>query len=61
MQPKPVKGCLEYGFQVLKMNEIYAATHIENLASQKVLIKLVFEFKGEEVVDAPPCTYVIYP
>ena len=56
------KRCLGYGYQHLKLKKITAATHIENLASQKVLTKLGFVLKGEEVVDdAPAFTYVIHP
>ncbi|MBK8698566.1 MAG: GNAT family N-acetyltransferase [Saprospiraceae bacterium] len=46
-------ACLKYGFEQLKMEEICAAAHIENTASQHVLIKIgltwveSFEFDGQ--------------
>lgn len=53
--------CLQYGFQTLNLKEIVAAAHIDNKASQKVLEKLGFQYKGKEVIDdAPAFTYVIY-
>ena len=56
------KRCLEFGFQTLKMKEIFAAAHTENLASQRVLIKLGFQYKDKEVVDDEPAyTYLIHP
>ncbi len=45
---------LDYGFNVLNLDTIYAITHIENEASHKVLLKLgldfinTFELKDEE-------------
>lgn len=35
---------LEYGFNKLNLKEIYAAAHIENIASNKILRKLGFQF-----------------
>lgn len=45
---------LNYGFEILKLSEIYAATHIENATSNKILSKLglifieTFKYDGEE-------------
>lgn len=36
-------AALEYGFKSLQLNEIYAAAHIENNASNKILSKIEFQ------------------
>lgn len=41
------KASLEYGFNDLKAETIYAYAHSENLASNKILTKLGFENMGE--------------
>lgn len=38
------KAALNYGLEELKLNEIFAAAHIDNLASNKILQKLGFQF-----------------
>lgn len=38
------RAALAYGFYTLMLDEIYAATHMENLASQRILTKLGFRF-----------------
>ncbi len=35
---------LEYGFNILNINEIYAAAHTENIASNKILTKVGLKF-----------------
>ncbi len=45
------KRIIEYGFEVLQLPGIFAAAHIENIASQKVLEKCGFTFLKEEVID----------
>lgn len=37
------EASLEYGFKTLQLNEIYAAAHIENKASNKILSKIGFQ------------------
>ena len=41
------KACLKYGFENLGIEKIYAATHPENIASQKVLEKIGMDFEAE--------------
>lgn len=41
------KASLDFGFNELKANEIFAHAHSENTASNKILTKLGFEKKGE--------------
>jgi len=38
------KACLDYGFETLGLTEIYAAAHIDNIASNKILTNLGFHF-----------------
>lgn len=45
------KKTIEYGFEVLKLPGIFAAAHIENIASQKVLEKCKMDFLGVEIID----------
>lgn len=37
-------ACLDYGFETLGLTEIYAAAHIDNIASNKILTNLGFRF-----------------
>lgn len=48
------KASIDYGFNVLKINHIMAQAHVENLASQNVIIKCGFTFRKEAVVDNCP-------
>ncbi|WP_421948665.1 GNAT family N-acetyltransferase [Phaeodactylibacter xiamenensis] len=47
-------AALEYGFETLKLEEIFAGAHVDNIGSNKVLQKVglrlieVFEFDGDE-------------
>lgn len=38
------KLSLDYAFNIMKINEIFAAAHIHNIASNKILQKLGFEY-----------------
>jgi len=40
---------IRYGFDRLGFNQVFAGHHPENLASRKVLLKLGFQYAGEEV------------
>ncbi len=42
---------LRYGFEILKLKEIYAAAHIENVASNHILHKCGFIGEGRFVYD----------
>ena len=48
------RGVLEYGIKLLQINEVYAMTDIDNLASKRVLEKLGFIYKGNFNYDAEP-------
>jgi ribosomal-protein-alanine N-acetyltransferase len=37
------KAALDYGFSTLQLNEIFAAAHVDNLASNRILTKLGFQ------------------
>ena len=41
------KATLKYGFEVLKMNRIMAQAHVENIASQNVILKCGLEYYGD--------------
>lgn len=41
------KAFINYGFNQLKLSELYGTTHPENAVSQKVLEKVGFEYAGE--------------
>lgn len=45
------RRCIEYGFQVLAMKKIFAAAHVDNTASQKVLEKVGMQFIGRQIID----------
>ena len=45
---------LNYGFDVLNLQEIYAGAHIENIASNKVLQKIGLTFLETFVYDSEP-------
>lgn len=42
---------LSYAQKTLYMEEMYGFTHLENIASQKLLEKLGFQFQGEKYSD----------
>ncbi|HEX7869973.1 MAG TPA: GNAT family N-acetyltransferase [Chryseobacterium sp.] len=44
---KSAKVSLEFGFNELNVDVVYATVHSQNLASSKILTKLGFENKGE--------------
>jgi len=44
MATETALASLEYGFRVLELKEIYAAAHLENLASNKILQKVGLTF-----------------
>lgn len=48
------KASIAYGFQYLKLKEIYAHVQIENIASQRVLEKCGMQFVKEIVYDGFP-------
>ncbi|WP_339610036.1 GNAT family N-acetyltransferase [uncultured Planktosalinus sp.] len=45
---------LAYGFQQLKLKDIYGAAHIDNTASNKVLTKVGMQASGEFLFDNEP-------
>ena len=45
------KRCLQYGFEVLNLPKIFAAAHVDNIASRKVLEKAGLHFIGIENID----------
>ena len=48
MSMAPAKALLNYGFENLNLKEIYAVTHLDNIASQKVLIKSGLKRIGQD-------------
>jgi ribosomal-protein-alanine N-acetyltransferase len=42
---------LTYGFETLKLNEIFAAAHIENIASNRILNKIGLKQEGTFTYD----------
>ncbi|HEX8332941.1 MAG TPA: GNAT family N-acetyltransferase [Segetibacter sp.] len=42
---------IQYGFLELSLKEIFAATHVENIASQRVIEKCGMEFTGYNTID----------
>ncbi len=50
-------AALEFGFGSLKLQTIYAAAHIENAASNRVLTKLGFKQTGTFNYDEEPCIW----
>ncbi len=54
------KKTIEYGFQVLQLPGIFAAAHIENIASQKVIEKCGMYFDNYKTIDETPVkTYIL--
>lgn len=54
------KRTIEYGLKVLQLEGIFAAAHIDNIASQKVLEKCGLQFNGLDTIDATPVkTYIL--
>lgn len=54
------KRTIEYGFHSLHLEGIFAAAHIEYIASQKVLEKCGLHFKSHETIDETLVkTYII--
>jgi len=45
---------LEYGFKLLQLKGIFAAAHIDNVASWKILEKCGMEFTGFQTIDNTP-------
>jgi RimJ/RimL family protein N-acetyltransferase len=45
---------LQYGLDVLKLPEITASAHVENIGSVKVLENIGMQFTGEGIVDECP-------
>ncbi|MCO4291658.1 GNAT family N-acetyltransferase [Solitalea sp. MAHUQ-68] len=54
MATEASKGCLKYGFQQLKMNKIVGRSHVENLASIKVMAKTGMWFEKAMDYDIGP-------
>jgi len=48
------KATVAYGFDTMKMERIMAMAHIENTASQNVILKCGFQFQKEDIVDYCP-------
>ncbi|MEN9570346.1 MAG: hypothetical protein RL172_1577, partial [Bacteroidota bacterium] len=48
------QATLQYGLEVLKLPRIIAHAHIDNIASQKVLLKIGMQYTGEGVQDGIP-------
>jgi RimJ/RimL family protein N-acetyltransferase len=48
------RATLDHGLQTLKLPLITGRAHVENLASQKVLLKIGMQFIGEEMEDDCP-------
>lgn len=54
------KRSIDYGFNDLHLNQIFAAAHAENLASIKVLEKIGMHFIGFNTIDGCPAkTFLI--
>jgi RimJ/RimL family protein N-acetyltransferase len=51
------KALVEYGFDILKQNEIHAYTHAGNTASQRVLLKSGFKFIEQFEDDDDDCDW----
>lgn len=45
------KHVLDYGFQQLRLKEIFGKAHVENIASVNVLKKIGMKYIGEEIAD----------
>ncbi len=45
------KACIQYAFNQLKLNKVYAHAHVKNWASQRVLKKCGLQFVKEMVYD----------
>ena len=45
------KHVLDYGFQQLRLKEIFGKAHVENIASVNVLKKIGMKYIGEEIED----------
>ena len=51
---------IEYGFETLHLEGVFAAAHVDNIGSIKVLEKCGMVFNGLETIDgAPTRTYVL--
>jgi RimJ/RimL family protein N-acetyltransferase len=48
------KRTIKYGFEVLSLKEIFAAAHVENIASLRVLEKCGMDFIGYDTIDQCP-------
>ncbi len=52
------KRTIQYGFTVLQLPRLFAAAHVQNFASQKVLEKVGFQYIRDEIID--DCTAKTY-
>lgn len=53
-------AALAFGFDSLKIQTIYAAAHIENAASNRVLTKLGFRQSGTFQYEDAPCYWYVF-
>jgi ribosomal-protein-alanine N-acetyltransferase len=51
------KAALDYGFSALHLNEIFAAAHVDNLASNRILTKLGFQKQEFFYCDTELCNW----
>jgi ribosomal-protein-alanine N-acetyltransferase len=50
-------ACVSYGFEHMGFKEIFAAAHIDNIASNKILIKTGFKFIETFTFEEIPCNW----